>query len=90
MSAAILRLLLILLLRVILNRQLRMAVFPAGPQPRALAGSVPRRTSTASSGRQRSPADLNCERWLAAFPAGPQPRVPLGSVPRHTSNASSL
>ena len=31
-----------------LNRQLQMAVFPAGPQPPAPDGNVPRRTSTAS------------------------------------------
>ena len=36
-----------------------MAVFPAGPQPRGSHGSVPRRTSTASFGGQRSPPDLN-------------------------------
>ena len=45
--------------------ELGMAVFPAGPQPRALAGSVPRR------GGQRSPPDLKREFCLAAFPAGP-------------------
>ena len=59
-----------------LNHQLRMAVFlphlngkgrvavsvfPAEPQPSAPDGSVPRRTSTVSSGRQLSPLDLNRE-----------------------------
>ena len=47
-----------------LNREFRLAVFPAGPQPRASAGSVPRRASTAGFDR---------ELQLAAFPAGPQP-----------------
>ena len=58
-----------------LNRKCRMAVFPAGPQPRAPDGSFPRRTSTASSGWQCSPPDLNRELRLVVFPAGPQPRV---------------
>ena len=89
MSAAFLLLLLLrvhprrcvlLHLRLVLNRQLSMAAFPA---------SVPRRTSTASSGWQCSPPDLNLKFRLAAFPAGPQPQVPLGSVPRRTSITSS-
>ena len=44
-------LLLLLVLRVVLNHDLgepRLVVFPAGPQQRASAGSVPRRTSNAS------------------------------------------
>ena len=44
-----------------LSHQLRMAVFPAGPQSPAPDGSFPRLTSTASSGWQRSPPDLNRE-----------------------------
>ena len=68
-----------------LNRELRLAVFPTGPQPRVSLGSVPRQTSrrlplgsvarrasTASFGWQCSPPDLNREFRLAAFPAGPQ------------------
>ena len=43
--AVLLLLLLLLLLRVVLNRQLRMAVSPAGPQPQVQDGSVPCRTS---------------------------------------------
>ena len=46
---------------------------PRPPQPRASAGSVPRRTSTASSAWQYFLPDLNHEFWLAVFPAGPQP-----------------
>ena len=42
---------------------------PFRPQPPALDGSVPRRTSTASSGRQCSPPDLNRELRMAVFPA---------------------
>ena len=40
------------------------------PQPPASDGSVPLRTSTASSGWQCSPPDLNRELQLAVFPAG--------------------
>ena len=58
-----------------LNHKCRMAVFPTGPQPRASAGHVPGRTSTASFGGQCSPLDLNRELRLAVFPAGPQQRV---------------
>ena len=94
LSAAVvvllLRLVLLLVLRAVLNRdpwlvmfpagpqparEFRLAVFPAGPQPRASAGSVPCRTSTARVVRQCSPQELNCELRLAVFPAGPQPRV---------------
>ena len=63
-----------------LNREFRVAVFPAGPQLRVPLGSVPRRTSTASFGWQCSPPDLNRELRLAVFPAGPRPRVPPSSV----------
>ena len=55
-----------------LNRQLRMAAFAAGPQPPPPDGSVPRRTSTASSGWQLPP-DLNRKLRRAVFPTGPQP-----------------
>ena len=56
---------------------------PAGSQLQVQDGSVPRRTSTARSGWQCSPLDLNrefCltvfpELRLAVFPAGPQPQV---------------
>ena len=61
------------LLLALLNRKCRMAVVPAGPQPPAPDGSVPRRTSTANSGWQCSSPDLNLQ--LVVFPAGPQPRV---------------
>ena len=66
-----------LLLRCLLNRKCRMAVFPARPQPRAPDGSVPRRTSTASSRRQ----------WQCS-PAERQPPAPDGSVLRRASTAS--
>ena len=46
-----------------------------------LTGRVPRQTSTASAGWQRSPPHLNRQLWMAVFPAGPQLRVPLGSFP---------
>ena len=86
MSAGVLLLLCLLLLhlRVVLNRQLRMAAFPAGPQPQVQDGSVPRRTSTPSAGRQCSPPDLNHQLRMAAFPARPQPRAvfPAGPQPR--------
>ena len=52
-------------------RQLRMAVFPAGPQQQVQDGSVPRRTSTANSARQHSLPDLNREFRLAVFPDSP-------------------
>ena len=74
MAAAFFLLLLLLRvrLRLVLNHQLRMAVFPAGPQPRAPAGSVPRRTSTASSARQCSPPDLNGQLQIAVGTVGPR------------------
>ena len=55
-----------------------MAVFLAGPQPQVQDGSVPHWTSTASSGWQCSPPDLNREFRLAV-------RASAGSVPRWTS-----
>ena len=54
----------------------------AGPQLQALDRSVPPldqsvpcRTSTASSGSECSPPDLNCELRIRVFPAGPHPRI---------------
>ena len=43
---------------------------------------LPLQTSTASSGWQCSPPDLNRQLRTAVFPAGPQPRAPDGSLPR--------
>ena len=57
----------------------------SGPQPQVQDGSVP---STASSGWQCSPPDLNRELRLAVFPAGPPPRASAGSVPRRASTGS--
>ena len=74
-----------------LNRKCRMpdlAVFRAGPQLPAPAGSVPRWISTAISAWQCSPSDLNHELRQAVFPAGPQPRASAGSVPCRTSTAN--
>ena len=62
---------------------------PPPPQPRVSDGSVLRQTSTASSGLQCSPPDLNRQLQTAVFPTGPQPQVQDGSVPRRTSTASS-
>ena len=59
--------------------------FPARPQLPAPDGSVPCRTSTASSDWQRSPPDLNRQFRSAVFPAGPQQRALVGSVPRQAS-----
>ena len=54
-------------------------------------GSVPHRTSTASSRWQCSHPDLNRELPMAVFPPEePQPRAPNGSVPTRTSTASSV
>ena len=64
-----------------LNRKCRTAVFPAGLQLPAPDGSVPRRTSTASSGRQCSLPGLNHELRRAVFSARPQLPAPDGSVP---------
>ena len=62
MSAPFLRLRLRLVrLRLVLNHQLRMAVFPTGPQPRVPLGSVPRRTSTAGARSHWTLPDLNTQ-----------------------------
>ena len=45
-----------------LNRKCRMAVSPAGPQPRASAGSVPRRTSTASQKIRQIQRQKECQK----------------------------
>ena len=82
------------------NRQLRTTVSPPDLNRHdAPDGSVPRRTSTASSGGQYSPPDLNRHEAFSAapqpqlrtavFPAAPQPPAPDGSVPRLTSTTSS-
>ena len=55
MSAAVLLLVLLVLRLLLLNRQLRMAVFPAGPQP------------LAPDGWQGSPPDLNGEGRVPVF-----------------------
>ena len=59
-----------------LNHEHARPVFPAGPQPRPCAPSVPCRTSTASIPAQCSLPDLNREHRRQVFPAGPQPRLP--------------
>ena len=59
------------------NCQLRMAVFPAGPQPPVLDGSVPCQASTTSFGGQCSPPDLNCQLRTAVFP----PNLNSESIP---------
>ena len=58
-----------------LNHDHPRPVFPAGPQPRPSAPSVPCRTSTAEYPRQ-------------VFPAGPQPRPSAPSVPCRTSTTT--
>ena len=75
----------------------RTAVFPAGPQPPAPDGSVPRRTSTTSSRRQRSPPDLNRHtssgRQCSALDLNHQLRtavLPAGPQPQHISTTHSL
>ena len=45
--------------------------------------------STASSGWQCSPPDLNRKFRLAVFRTGPQPRVLAGSVPRRTTQSQA-
>ena len=70
----------------------RMAAFPAGPQPPAPDGSVPRPQlrlavfpvgpePRASAGWQCPQPDLKRELRLTVFPAGPQPRVRLAVFP---------
>ena len=51
--ADLLLLLLLLVLRVVFNREPRLVVFPTGPQLRRPRGSVPCRTSTASCARSQ-------------------------------------
>ena len=72
-----------------LNSNLWIKVIPAGPQLQALDQSVPRRTSTASSGSERSPPDLRRKLRIRAFPGGPPPQAADQSVPRRTPTASS-
>ena len=72
-----------------LHRKPRIKVFPAGPPPQALDQSVPRRTSTASSGSKCLPPDLHRKPRIRVFPAGPPPQAPDQTVPRRTSTASS-
>ena len=57
-----------------LNRDRLRSVFPAGPQPRPSALSVPCRTSTATCRAQCSLTGLNRDHLRSVFPAGPQPR----------------
>ena len=57
-----------------LNRDRLRSVFPAGPQPRPSALSVPCRTSTTTICDQCSLPDLNRDSLRSVFPAGPQPR----------------
>ena len=68
-----------------LNHDHPRPVFPAGPQPRPSAPSVPCRTSTTTIPAQCSLPDLNHDHPRPVFPAGPQPRVPTPSVPCRTS-----
>ena len=64
-----------------LNHDHPRPVFPAGPQPRPSAPSVPCRTSTTTIRAQCSLPDLNRDHPRPVFPAGPQPRVSTPSVP---------
>ena len=57
------------------------AVFPAGPQQQPLDQSVPRRTSTTSSGSERSPPDLHRKLRIRVLPAGPQPQRISEDIP---------
>ena len=91
----LLLLLLLLVLLVLLvvsssssNCDSRSTAFPAGPQPRPSAPSVPCRTSTATIHAQCSLPDLNRDHPRPVFPAGPQPRASTPSVPCRTSTAS--
>ena len=70
-----------------LNHDHPRQVFPAGPQPRESAPSVPCRTSTATIQAQCSLPDLNRDHPRPVFPAGPQPRESTPSVPCRTSTA---
>ena len=71
-----------------LNHDHPRPVFPAGPQPRPCAPSVPCRTSTTTMRAQCSLPDLNHDHPRPVFPAGPQPRVPTPSVPCRTSTTT--
>ena len=68
-----------------LNHDHPRPVFPAGPQPRPSAPSVPCRTSTTTIRAQCSLPDLNRDHPRPVFPAGPQPRPSAPSVPCRTS-----
>ena len=57
-----------------LNHDHMLAVFAAGPQPRAHAPSVRCRTSTTITRAQCSLPDLNHDHTRPVFAAGPQPR----------------
>ena len=57
-----------------LKRDPLRSVFPAGPQPRPSAASVPCWTSTAAIWAQCSLPDLNRDHLRSVFRAGPQPR----------------
>ena len=59
-----------------LNHDHPRPVFPAGPQPRPSAPSVPCRTSTTTIPAQCSLPDLNHDHPRPVFPAGPQPQYP--------------
>ena len=63
-------------------------VFPAGPEPRPSALSVPCHTSTAIVCAQCSLPDLNRDHLRSVFPAGPQPRPSALRVPCRTSTAT--
>ena len=80
----------------------RLLLLPAGPQLQAVDRSVPRRTSTASSGpkcshrtstassrSQCSLPDLNSNLWIKVIPAGPEQQPLDQSDPRRTPTASS-
>ena len=68
-----------------LNHDHPRPVFPAGPQPRPSAPSVPCQTSTTTIRAQCSLPDLNHDHPRPVFPAGPQPRPSAPSVPCQTS-----
>ena len=81
---------LLLLLHVVLNREPRLAAFPARPKLRGSRGSVPCRTSTASSAWQRSPPDLNRELRLAAWQCSPSDLIRESEdMPDRTSESLS-
>ena len=58
------------------------AVFPAGPEQQPVDQSVPRRTSTASSGSNCSSLPgFSRELLIRVFPAGPQPQRISEDIP---------